>query len=162
MSNHLSSMASWQNVKKTALHWTAQNGNISCICYVTMQNFRWRPPTNPYSVRHLCFSAKVKFHTKRKQVNNINIRVYQKYVSQATVTINLVRFEHQLHQPKYYYDKQIPKTYPSLSLSIIFTICALMLPIIAHACSISSEMARALASQANAPRYTWNQNNYDT
>ena len=36
-----------------------------------------------------------------------------------------------------------------------------MLPIIAQACSISSEMARALASQANAPRYTCKQNNYD-
>jgi len=33
-----------------------------------------------------------------------------------------------------------------------------MLPIIAHAASISSETARALASQANAPRYTYKHN----
>jgi hypothetical protein len=33
-----------------------------------------------------------------------------------------------------------------------------MLPIIDHAASISSEMARALASQASAPRYTYKHN----
>lgn len=100
----------WQNVKKTALHWTAQNGNISCICHMTKQNFTWRPTPNPYSIRHLCFAAKVKFHKKRKQVYNIDIPVYQKYVSQPAVTRDLVRFE-QLHQPKNIYDKQIIPTH---------------------------------------------------
>ena len=73
MSNHSSSLTSWQNVKKTALQWTTQNGNVSCICHVAKQNFTWRPTPNSYSVRHLCFSAKVKFHKKRNKVYNINI-----------------------------------------------------------------------------------------
>jgi hypothetical protein len=47
----------------------------------------------PYAVRHLCFSAKVKFHKKRKQVYNTNILVYHKYVSQLTVTRDLVSFK---------------------------------------------------------------------